>query len=35
MEQSNDEGKVDWQKCRDWQGQIVDRIREWLNKNSE
>lgn len=33
--ESNDEGKVDWQKCRDWQEQIVERVREWIQKNTK
>lgn len=29
--QSNDEHKVDWQKCRDWQDQIVERVKSWID----
>lgn len=25
----------DWQKCRDWQEQIVERVREWIQKNTK
>jgi len=28
--QSNDEHKVDWQKCKDWQDQIVDSVENWI-----
>lgn len=31
----NDERKADWQKCRDWQGEIVERVWKWLDKNME
>ena len=28
--QNNDEPKMDWQECRDWQGQIVAHINKWM-----
>ena len=28
--QKNDEPKMDWQECRDWQGQIVAHINKWM-----
>lgn len=28
--QNNDEAKMDWQECRDWQGQIVAHINKWM-----
>ena len=31
--QNNDERKMDWQKCRDWQNQIVAHINKWIDNN--
>lgn len=33
--QNNDERKVDWQKCRDWQNQIVAHIKDWIEKYNQ
>ena len=33
--QNNDEPKMDWQKCRDWQNQIVAHIKDWIEKYNQ
>lgn len=33
--QNNDEPKMDWQECRDWQGQIVAHINKWIENNNQ
>lgn len=33
--QNNDEPKMDWQECRDWQGQIVAHINKWIVNNNQ
>lgn len=33
--QNNDEPKMDWQECRDWQGQIVAHIKDWIEKYNQ
>lgn len=33
--QSDGELKMDWQKCRDWQKQIVLRVNDWIKENEQ
>lgn len=33
--QNNDEPKMDWQECRDWQEQIVAHIKKWIKNNNQ